>query len=173
MTRHTTFTDAIGTGVDCRVAHRVFLLCLFSLVVLAPAWAANADQPIPMAVYDTFHFTGDTAPGFDASFVGVFTSIIGGDVVNGTSRMDVKFITGDIVHCRFTWVSAVGTIVLSSVCVLSNGHGAWRIESGTGRYEDLTGVGTETFGKLPPGGLYTDYERFAGVATHTKRDGKE
>jgi hypothetical protein len=34
------------------------------------------------------------------SFEGVFTSIIGTEVVTGTSRMDVHFVTSDIVHCK-------------------------------------------------------------------------
>ena len=107
------------------------------------------------------------------SFEGVFTSIIGTEVVTGTSRMDVHFVTSDIVHCKFTWVSSVGTLVVRSVCVLSNGHGAWHIASGTGRYKDFKGVGTETFGKLSPGGPFTDFERFAGIATNDEDGDKE
>jgi hypothetical protein len=56
--------------------------------------------------------------------------------------------------------------------VLSNGHGTWRIASGTGRYKHFKGIGTETFGSLSPGGRYTDYERFAGTATNDK-DGRD
>lgn len=158
------------------IARRGFLLCalIFSLAIVAPASSANADQPIPVAVYDTFSFTPDTAPGFDASFVGVFTSIIGTEVVSGTSRMDVKFVTADIVHCKFTWVSAVGTLVVRSVCVLTNGHGTWHVASGTGRYKNFKAVGTQTFGSLPGGsGPFTDYERFAGIATNVKHGDKE
>jgi hypothetical protein len=153
------------------IARRGFLLCaLFSLAIVPSAWSANSDQPrpaIPIAVLDTFHIsTATPPPGFEVSFEGVFTSIIGTEVVSGTSRMDVHFVTSDIVHCKFTWVSSVGTLVVRSVCVLSNGHGAWHIARGTGRYKNFKGVGTETFGKLAPGGPFTDFERFAGIVTN-------
>jgi len=153
---------------------RGFLLCaLFSLAIVAAAWPANADQPVPMAVYDTFAIDGTPPPGYNVSFVGKFTSIIGTEVVTGTSRMDVAFVTADIVHCQFTWVSSVGTLVVKSVCVLSNGHGTWHVESGTGRYEHFKAIGTETFGQLPAGGPFTNYERFAGFTTNDGKDDKD
>jgi hypothetical protein len=70
-------------------------------------------------------------------------------------------------------VSSVGTLVVKSVCVLSNGHGTWRIARGTGRYKHFKGFGTETFGQLSSGGLFTDYERFAGIATNDEDGDKE
>src|SRR6267142_7041333 len=127
-----------------------------------------------MAVLDTFSRSSATPPpGYEVSFEGVFTSIIGTEVVSGTSRMDVHFVTSDIVECKFTWVSSVGTLVVRSVCVLSNGHGAWHIAGGTGRYKHFKGVGTETFGKLSPGGTFTDFERFAGIATNDEDGDKD
>ena len=161
------------------VARRGFLLCaLFSLAIVPSAWSANADRKplpaIPMAVFDTINISSETPPpGFDVSFEGVFTSIIGTKVVTGTSRMDVKFVTTDIVECIFTWVSSVGTLVVKSVCVLSDGHGTWHIVDGTGRYKNFKGIGTQTFGALSPGGPFTDFERFAGIATDDKHGDKQ
>jgi hypothetical protein len=162
-------------AVLTRTVIRTFLICaLCSLAIVAPAWSATADQPIPMAVLDTFNRTFPPAPGFDASFVGVFTSIIGTEVATGTSRMDVKFVTADIVHCKFTWVRSdgQGNLVLASVCVLSQGHGAWHVEKGTGRYESFKAVGTETFGAFSGPG-YAMFERFAGIGTDGEHGGNE
>ena len=174
MTVHSRIPTATSAVRTRAVARRGFLLCaLFSLAIVAGASPAYADQPIPMAVLDTFTRSSATPPpGYEVSFEGVFTSIIGTEVVSGTSRMDVHFVTTDIVHCKFTWVSPVGTIVVHSVCVLSNGHGAWHVHRGTGRYEHFKAVGTETFGSLAPGGSYTMFERFAGIVTDEK-DGDE
>jgi hypothetical protein len=144
---------------------------LCSLAIVASAWTAtsvlsatedNKDRPIPMAVYDTFK----PIAGIPGSFAGVFTAIIGTDVASGTSRMDVV-VTEGIARCKFTWVRSDGhgTLVLRSVCVLAHGHGTWHVESATGRYEGLKGVGTETFGNFPPGGPFTGFERFAGIGT--------
>jgi hypothetical protein len=152
------------------------LICVCSLAIVASARKATGDQPIPVAVLDTFSISQATPPtGFDVSFEGVVTAIIGTDVVTGTSRMDVKFVTGDIVHCKFTWVSSDGngTLVLASVCVLSQGHGTWHVVKGTGRYKNFKAVGTETFGPLPTGSAFTDFERFAGVGTFDKHDDDE
>ena len=159
------------------LTRRAFLICaLCSLAIVTSASSANADRSlpaIPMAVYDTFNISRKTPPpGFDVSFEGVFTSIIGTEVATGTSRMDVKFVTPDIVHCKFTWVCSVGTLVVKSVCVLSNGHGTWRIAGGTGRYKNFKGIGTETFGALS-GGPFTNYERFAGIATNDEHGDDE
>jgi hypothetical protein len=147
-----------------------------SLALVASVWSAPTGASVPMAVLDTFSISGATPPeGYDVSFEGVFTSIIGRDVATGKSRMDVKFVTKDIVHCKFTWVRSdgKGTLVLASVCVLSNGHGTWHVESGTGRYRDFQAVGTETFGKLSPGQAFTDFERFAGIGTFDKHGDDE
>ncbi len=178
-------TRILATIVSVRtraIARRGFLLCalLFSLAIVAPARSANADQPIPVAVLDTFNKISTPAPGFTVSFVGVFTSIIGSDdigvanddVVTGTSRMDV-LIVGDIAYCKFTWVSSVGTLVVRSVCVFSSGHGTWHVESGTGRYKHFKAVGTQTFGRLPSGGPFTNYERFAGITTNDEHGDNE
>ena len=147
---------------------------LCSLAIVASVWSAPTGGPVPLAVFDTFSISSDPPPeGFDVSFKGVFTSIIGGNVASGTSRMDVKRMPGgDIVHCKFTWVRSdgEGTLVLASVCVLSQGHGTWHVEEGTGVYKNFKAVGTETFGTLPPGG-FTNYERFAGSGRHVKDDG--
>src|SRR6267142_2644916 len=111
------------------VTRRALLICaLGSLAIVASVWSAPTGGPVPLAVLDTFNISGATPPdGYDVSFEGVFTSIIGGDVASGKSRMDVKFVTSDIVHCKFTWVRSdgKGTLVLASVCVWSNGHGTW------------------------------------------------
>jgi len=158
------------------VTRRGLLICLLcSLAIVASVWSAPAGGPVPLAVLDTFNISGATPPdGYDVSFEGVFTSIIGRDVASGTSRMDVKFVTSDIVHCKFTWVRSdgKGTLVLASVCVLSNGHGAWHVESGTGRYKNFTAVGTETFGPLT-GGPFTNFERFAGIGEFGGHGGDE
>ena len=155
---------------------RGFLICalsLCSLAIVASAWKGTTDQPIALAVLDTFKQIA-TAPGFDLSTAGVFTAIIGKDVLTGTSQMDVN-VTGDIARCRFTWVPSdgSGSLVLASVCVLSQGHGTRHVAKGTGRYENFKAVGTETFGKLPPelqppGQAFTDFERFAGIGTFDK-----
>ena len=161
------------------VTPRGLLICaLCSLAIVASTWSATAsdsssraNEPVPIAIYDTFSASPTTSPpaGFDRSFVGVFTAIIGADVVTGASQMDVCLpaVPGGVIRCRFTYVRSdgEGTIVLASVCVLSQGHGAWRVETGSGRYRNFKAVGTETFGKLPPGGQFTDFERFAGIGT--------
>ena len=101
-----------------------------AIVGTASASSARADQPVPIAIYDTFSVSPTTVPpsGFDVSFVGVFTAIIGTDVVTGASRMDVCLppVPGGVVSCRFTYVRSdgEGSFVLASVCVLSQGHGA-------------------------------------------------
>jgi hypothetical protein len=169
------YKSRIPATIVAVLTRRAFLICaLCSLAIVTSSSSANAKQPfpaIPMAVYDTFKISSDPAPeGYDVSFEGVFTSIIGREVQSGKSRMDVKFVTNDIVHCQFTWVCSVGTLVLNSVCVLSNGHGTWHIAGGTGRYKNFKGIGTETFGLLPAGGTFTNYERFAGIATNDKQD---
>ena len=161
------------------VTPRVFLLCaLCAVAIVASAWSATAsdsssraNEPVPIAIYDTFSVSPTTIPpeGFDRSFVGVFTAIIGTDVVTGASQMDVCLpaVPGGVITCRFTYVRSdgEGSIVLASVCVISQGHGAWHIEAGTGRYRNFKAVGTETFGRLPAGGQFTDFERFAGIGT--------
>jgi hypothetical protein len=166
------YKSRIRGTVMAVLTRRAFLICALCSLAIVTSASANADRPfpaIPMAVYDTFSISTKHAPdGYDVSFEGVFTSIIGRDVQTGTSRMDVKFVTNDIVHCKFTWVCSVGTLVLKSVCVLSNGHGTWHIAGGTGRYKNFKGIGTETFGPLPAGGPFTDYERFAGIVTNDK-----
>lgn len=146
----------------------------------SPAYAQGrrgGDQhrpAIPMAVLDTFsRSTATPPPGFEVSFEGEFTSIIGTEVVSGTSRMDVHFMTSDCVECKFTWVSSVGTLVVRSVCVLSDGHGTWHIARGTGRYKHFKGIGTETFGTLSPGGAFTNFERFAGIVTNDEDGDKD
>lgn len=162
-------TSFMGTRT---VVHKGLLLCaLFSLAFVAAAWPANAKQLTPVAVYDTFAITAPS-PGYTVSFVGKFTSIIGTEVVTGTSRMDVRVVAG-IAYCKFTWVSAVGTLVVQSVCTLADGHGTWQVESGTGRYEHFKAIGTQTFGPLPAGGPFTMYERFAGIATNDGHDDKD
>src|SRR5438445_2839846 len=103
------FRMAVLTRTVMRRGFLIWALC--SLAIVAPAWSATKDQPIPMAILDTFSPTAPPSPGFDASFVGVFTSIIGTDAATGTSRMDVKFVPGAIVglvHCKFTWVRSDG-----------------------------------------------------------------
>ena len=65
-----------------------------------------------------------------------------------------------------------GELVLASVCVLSDGHGAWHVESGTGRYKNFTAVGTETFGPLTTG-PFTNFERFAGIGEFGGHGGDE
>ncbi len=163
---------------------KAFLLCaLFSLAIVPPAWSANADQPIPVAVLDTFNCkTPQELPppaGYDFSCVGVFTSIIGTEVVTGTSRMDVKRgpAGSGIVYCRFTWVSLVGTLVVDSVCVIPNGHGTWHVnvKRSTGRYEHFKAVGTQTFGPRISTitNPYTQYERFAGITISEEHGGDE
>src|SRR5713226_10377207 len=69
-----------------------------SLAIVASGPSATEDQPIipvaiPVAILDTFPISRDatTTPGFNASWTGVFTSIIGEDVASGASRMDVNF----------------------------------------------------------------------------------
>jgi hypothetical protein len=159
------------------VVSKGFMLCaLFSLAIVAAAWPANAAQLVPMAVLDTFNQTAP-APGYTLSFVGTFTSIIGTEVVTGASRMDVNVVPGPgatlLAYCKFTWVSSAGTLVVQSVCVFGDGHGTWHVESGTGRYEKFKAVGTQTFGPLPAGGPFTDYERFAGFATNDGKGGND
>ena len=165
------------------VTRRGFLICaLCSLAIVASVGSAPSvglatedkkDQPIPVAVLDTYSPIPTPAPGFDSSSVGLFTAIIGTDVITGTSRMDVKRVTGGVVglvHCKFTWVSSDGngTLVLASVCVNPDRHGTWHVESGTGRFRNFKAVGTETFGPLPVGGPFTNFERFAGIGTFDK-----
>ena len=169
---------------------RGFLICALCLTaIVASTWSATANQPgrvaafdgssnssrasepVPIAIYDTFSVSPTTTPpaGFDRSFVGVFTAIIGTDVVTGASQMDVCLpdVPGGVIRCRFTYVRSdgEGSIVLASVCVISQGHGAWHLETGTGLYRNFKAVGTETFGRLPLGGQFTDFERFAGIGT--------
>lgn len=79
------------------VTRRGFLICaLCSLAIVGSAWSATTNPAIcPVALYDTFSRSAATPPtGFDVSFEGVFTAIIGTDVVSGTSRMDVKRMPG-------------------------------------------------------------------------------
>jgi len=61
------------------------------------------------------------------------------------------------------------------LCVLSQGHGTWHVdvEKSTGRYKNFKAVGTETFGKLSPGQVFTDFERFAGIGTFDKHGDDE
>jgi hypothetical protein len=166
-------------AVLTRTMTHTFLICaLCSLAIVAPAWSANADQPIPVAVYDNFSLI--SATGSDSTWEGKFTSIIGTEVATGTSRMDVH-VTGDIAHCKFTWVRSdgQGTLVVLSVCVLSSGHGTWHVDSGTGAYKNFKAVGTETFGLLadvdspPYVGPFTRFERFAGIGTDGEHGGNE
>lgn len=151
----------------------VFICALCSLALVASASSATTDQqPIcAVAIYDTFSRSAATPPaGFNVSFEGVATAIVGTEVATGTSRMDVKFVTNDIVQCKFTYVLPDGTLVLRSVCVLSQGHGTWHVARGTGRYENFKAVGTETFGLLTvgPGQVFTNFERFAGIGQFDK-----
>lgn len=130
----------------------------------------DRDQPIPVAIYDTFKRDLITpTPGFGSTWRGVVTVIIGPDVFNGTSRMDVN-VTAGIAHCVFTWViPGEGTIVTKySVCKLAeDGIGAWSIEKGTGRFKHFKAVGTETFGGISPPTAegFDNFERFAGIGT--------
>ena len=159
-------------AVLTRTVMRTFLICaLCSLGIVA---SATADQPIPVAVLDTFSPTTVT-PGFTVSFVGKFTAIIGTEVVRGTSRMDVLVTAGGIAHCVFTWVRSdgKGTLVVASVCVLPDGHGTWQVEKGTGVFKNFKAIGTQTFGPLPPGGPFTNFERFAGITTDDKHGDDE
>ena len=158
------------------VARRGFLIgALCSLAIVVSAKSASDDRTvIPIAVLDTFKSCATTpgcttTPGFGSSFVGVFRAIIDEEVVTGTSRMDVN-VAGGIATCKFTWVRSdgKGTLVVASVCVLADGHGAWHVEKGTGCFKNFTGIGTETFGNLPPGGAFTGFERFAGIGTFAK-----
>jgi len=115
----------------------------------------DRDQPIPVAIYDTFKITTPPTPGFGSSWTGVVAVIIGPNVLNGTSRMDVN-VTNGIAYCKFTWViPGVGTLgTSSSVCKLAgnNGIGAWSIENGTGGLERrLIGA---TKPARPPGRLH-------------------
>ena len=154
------------TRTVTRTGFLIFALCSLAIVPSSVA-DQDRDQPIPLAVYDTFKRVFPPTPGFGSSWAGVFTSIIGTDVATGTSRMDVNVAAG-IARCRFTWVRSdgSGTLVVRSVCVLANGHGTWHVESGTGRYENFKAVGTETFGALLPNPAgFTDFERFAGIGT--------
>ena len=159
-----------------RVTRRGFLIgAVCSLAIVASAWSATTDQSlIPVALYDTFNRSSATPPeGFDVSFEGVVTAIIGTEVFNGTSRMDVKVMPGgDIVHCKFTYVTPDGTLVLRSVCVLSQGHGTWHVEKGTRRFKNFKAVGTETFGALF-GQKFAQFERFAGIGQFDKHDDDE
>ena len=85
----------------------------------------------------------------------------------GPSVLDARCFDHREIICqqrRFV-VRSEGSIVLASVCVISQGHGAWHIETGTGLYRNFKAVGTETFGRLPVGGQFTDFERFAGIGT--------
>lgn len=160
------------TRTVTRTGFLIFALCLLAIVPSSVA-DQDRDQPIPMAVYDTFKRVFPPAPGFGSSWEGVFKSIIGTEVAAGTSRMDVNVAAG-VARCRFTWVRSDGhgTLVVRSVCVLADGHGTWHVESGTGRYENFKAVGTETFGGLPPNPAgFTDYERFAGIGTDDEHHG--
>lgn len=143
-------------AVLTRTVRRGFLICaLCSLAIVASAWPATADQPIAVAIFDSF---SKTAPGL---FNGTFVAIIGTDVVRGMSMMDVK-VVGDIAFCKFTYEASDGTLVLASVCDLSAKHGTWHVEEGTGRFKNFKAVGTQTF-DIPP-----TFERFAGIGTFDK-----
>lgn len=152
-----------------RTGFLIFALCSLAIVSSSVADQTDEDQPIPVAVYDTFKRVFPPTPGFQSSWAGVFRSIIGTHVATGTSRMDVN-VTDGIARCRFTWVRADGhgTLVVRSVCVLADGHGTWHVESGTGRYEHFKAVGTQTFGRISPPTIpdgFDNFERFAGLGT--------
>ena len=135
----------------------------------------DRDNPIPVAIWHTDNDLAAPAPGFDVSAVGAVKAIIGTEVIKGTARMDIKFrppdpIVGVVADCVFTWVFGQGTLVLHSVCTVPESHGTWSVVSGTGRFENIKGIGTQTFGPLagPP---FTRFERFAGTFTHGKHGG--
>jgi hypothetical protein len=160
-------------AVPTRTAtRRNFLICaLCSLAMVASAWSVAADQPV--SIYHTYNKLATPNPGFNSSWVGPATLVIGTDaLIAPASKMDV-IVTGDITHCTYTYtIEGQGTLVIAAVC-WSGGHGAWHVAKGTGVFRHFKGMGTQEFGPLPAGSAFAQFERFAGTGIFKRHGGHD
>ncbi|PYJ63631.1 MAG: hypothetical protein DME24_00960 [Verrucomicrobia bacterium] len=156
-------------AVPTRTAtRRNFLICaLCSLAMVASAWSVAADEPV--SIYHTYNQLATPNRGFNSSWVGPATLVIGTYALTApSSTMDV-IVTGDVTHCTYTYtIEGQGTLVITAVCFRVEGHGAWHVAKSTGVFEHFKGSGTQEFGPLPAGSAFAQFERFAGTGTLKK-----
>jgi hypothetical protein len=155
------------------VTRRGLLACaLCSLAIAAPAWTASADESVPVTILGTWNKLATPNPGFSSSWAGVATLVIGTEPLTATVTMDVVATpnpSGTITHCTYVYTldNGAGTLVLHAVCWSAElNHGAWQVGKSTGVFEGFKGLGTSTFGVLPPSSKYMMYERFQGTGKH-------
>ena len=181
MTANPPITATIGEVLRRTVTRRNVLIGALSSVAMTAsarsAQSATHDPRVPVSIYHTYKMITPAASGFATSSEGPFTAVIGEDTASGRGRMDVNASAG-IAHCKFTFVRSdnTGTLVLRSVCVTADAHGAWHVEEGTGRYKNFQAVGTETFGpraSIKDGVMYTNFEQFAGIGGFEERGDDE